>query len=347
MQVRKMVVAIAVMMVVGAVVGTMIVGCGGGTSQVVPPDGDFVATYVGRAVCATCHGHIDNEYSDQAHGLDFRTAHGRDLVGDYSGGCASCHTTGMGEASGYVADGSTPHLEGIGCEECHGPGSEHAADPSELNIAAVPTAETSCWDCHVAGGKHDLDSLRRAVTDADLRGSDPDSISVHHPQAPFLLGVYGYNRTDEPGPHRLVDNTCVTCHLNPVQSATPLHIGVPADHGEESLHPDLTTCAYCHGSEGTSQDIFEELEEDIILQLIALGGEDAGAPDHSAEGGFLAAFAAANSIDASSDPDSAAVQAYKGARHNYMFVLADASYGTHNPEFARDLLEDARALLGH
>ncbi len=349
MQVSKMVVAVGVMVVVVGVVGTIIVGCGGGTSQVVPPDGDLVATYVGRAVCATCHGHIDLEYSEQAHGLDFRTAHG-DQIDGYGGGCASCHTTGYGDYSGFVLGGSTPHLEGIGCEECHGPGSQHAADPSELNIAAVPTAETSCWDCHVAGSKHALDSIRRAVTDADLRDSDPDGVSVHHPQTPFLLGVYGYDRTDEPGPHRWVDNTCVTCHLNPDQSATPLHIGVPSDHGEDSLHPDLTSCAYCHGSEGHALEEFEELEEDIIAQLIELGGEDpldAGHPDHSAEGGLLAAFATANSIvlDANPDPNDPHVKAYKGARHNYMFVLADASWGTHNPDFAQALLEDARTLL--
>ncbi len=349
MRVNKTVVTMAVLVVV---VGAIVVGCGGGTSQIVPPDGLLAATYVGRAVCAVCHDHIDNAYSEQAHGQDFRTAHGRDLIGGYGGGCAACHSTGMDEPSGYVGDGSTPHLEGIGCEECHGPGSQHAAGPSEQNIQAVPVAETTCWDCHVAGSKHDLNSLRRAVTDAELRGSDPDGVSVHHPQAPMLLGLYGYDRTDEPGGHRWVDNTCVTCHLNPAQSAVPLHVGLPADHGGESLHPDLTSCAYCHGSEGAALAMFEELEEEIVADLIEIGGEDPadpGHPDHGAEGGLLATFATANGIvmDDNPDPDNAAVQAYKGARHNYMFVLADASWGIHNPDFAKALLEDAKTLLGH
>ncbi len=348
MEVRKMVVAIAVMMVVGAVVGTMIVGCGGGTSQVVPPDGDLVATYVGRAVCATCHGHIDNEYSDQNHGLDFRTAHGDQIEG-YGGGCAPCHTTGMGEFSGFVLDGSTPHLEGIGCESCHGPGSEHAASPSEDNIRAVPIAEETCWNCHVPDYKM-LDGFVGAVTDADLRDTDPEDVGGHFRQALLLLGLHGYNRSDEPGAHRWVENTCATCHLNPVQSTTPLHVGVPADHTDDSLHADLTTCAYCHGSEGAALALFEAFEDDIIEQLIELGGEDSGDPghpDHGAGGGLLGDFLSDNNITAGSDPDDPNVKAYKGARHNFILVVGDGSWGTHNPEFARDLLADARTLLGH
>ena len=348
MQVSKTVVTMAVLVVV---VGAIVVGCGGGTSQFVPPDTVITAaTFVGRAVCATCHGHIDTEYSEQNHGLDFRVVHGDQIEG-FGGGCAPCHTTGYDEPSGFVLGGSTPDLEGIGCEECHGPGSQHAADPSELNIQVVPTAENSCWDCHAAGYKQ-LKGYVGPTTDANLSGTKPGSVSVHHPQGIFLLGVYGYNRSGEPGPHRWVDNTCVTCHMNPIQSTVPLHVGVPASHDDESLHPDLTSCAYCHGSEGAALAEFEELEEEIIEQLIELGGEDPadpGHPDHGVGGGLLAAYAAAHGIDlaANSDPDNPAVQAYKGARHSFMFVLNDGSYGTHNPGFAKNLLEDARSLLSN
>ena len=83
-------------------------------------------------------------------------------------------------------------------------------------------------------------------------------------------------------------------------------------------------------------------------QLIELGGEDPadpGHPDHDAQGGLLGDFASANSITDSSDPDDPDVKAYKGARHNFILVVGSGGYGTHNPEFARDLLADARTLL--
>ncbi len=67
--------------------------------------------------------------------------------------CGTCHTTG------YHADGNQGGLtyivgawneNGVGCEACHGPGSEHKANPSGIKPALDPTK--SCEGCHAGGG---------------------------------------------------------------------------------------------------------------------------------------------------------------------------------------------------
>ena len=340
--------AVIAVIVVCAILPLALLGCGGG-STFKAPGVVGAATFVGRAVCAVCHAAIDAQYSTQNHGLDFRVVHG-DQIDGYGGACAPCHSTGFGEASGFVLGGSTPHLEGIGCEECHGPGSKHAAAPSHDNINRVPRAEDTCWDCHVP----DYKMLRGSVgakTDVMLANTAPGSVAVHHPQATFLLGKLGYNLTDMPGPHRFVDNTCTTCHLNPDPTSIPLQVGAAAarvNHNDDSLHADLGTCTKCHSSDLRIKEELEELEEEINKELIEIGGADPlnpSHPDHAAGGGLLAAYAVAHGIDltTNADPTDRSVRRYKAARWNYMYVIAGIA--VHNPPFAEKLIEDAKDRL--
>jgi len=298
--------------------------------------------FVGRQACSICHYDINVEYDSQAHGLDFLTAHGRDLVYGYGGGCAPCHSVGFDEPFGFNLDGSTPELESIGCEECHGMGSDHIYGPSPSNINRLPLAEDTCWDCHVTSYKV-MDTNPDATNDTDLYEKIPGKVSVHHPQTLALAGTYGYNRDNEPGTHFSINNTCVTCHLTQNPSAI--------DHTDASLHIDFEACAGCHTSAGNAQAIFEAMEADIIADLIEIGGEDPavpGSPDPDGAGGLLGDFAIANSIDLvnNADPDNANVKAYKGARHNYEFILSDKSKGAHNPGYIRRMIADAKELLG-
>ena len=341
---RRVVFAVVVLC---AILPLALVGCGGGSTFKVPAVVG-AATFVGRAACAVCHKAIDTEFSLQHHGLNFRVVHG-DQIDGFGGACQPCHTTGFGEPSGFQPDGSTPQLEGIGCEECHGPGSKHAASPSSDNIIRVPRADNTCWDCHVP----DYKMLRGSVgakTDLMLRETAPGKVAAHHPQATFLLGKLGYNLTDLTGPHTFVDNTCTTCHLDPDPTSIALEQagGAPGhvNHGEKALLPDLGTCAHCHGSDLRAKSKFEAFEEETNLSLIEVGGATPeGAPDAAGGGGLLAAYAAAHSINlaANDNPDDRYVRRYKAARWNYSYVIAGTA--VHNPPFAQKLIEDAKAQL--
>lgn len=351
---------LAVVVVVVGLIG----GCGGHNGQVPPGGGGVTTSFVGRAVCATCHAaihaaygsylgvpfipgtrdpsHVFANFVGSAHGQDMRSKgpNNINVLDGFGGSCRPCHTTGFAEPGGYVSAAATPHLEDISCEECHGPGSDHAGAPSSSNINRIPAAQTTCWDCHVPTYKLLRSGPPPLVTDATLRGTAPGSISPHYRQTPFLLGFEGYNHAPAPGPHSLVDNTCVTCHLNDASTT--------GFHGEGALAPDFEACAPCHGSAAAGQALFEALDEEINNLLIELGGEDPsnpGEPNSSPTGGLFAAFVAAHGIDlaTNSNPDDPFVQAYKGARNNYFVV--EGGKAVHNAPLARELLQQAKDLL--
>ena len=56
---------------------------------------------------------------------------------NFNGECLACHTTGFRHQSGFESVAKTPLLLNNGCENCHGPGSGHAANPKN---AALITA---------------------------------------------------------------------------------------------------------------------------------------------------------------------------------------------------------------
>jgi hypothetical protein len=127
--------------------------------------------------------------------------------------CGSCHTTG------YVAQGNqndmpglvgTWALDGVQCEACHGPGSNHASYPLSFQPVMDRDAE-SCGDCHSRGATE--------VVDAS------DGFIKHHEQYEELFQ----------GKHVTID--CVVCH-DP-------HTGV-VQLRQDDLQTTRTQCQNCH-----------------------------------------------------------------------------------------------------
>ena len=67
--------------------------------------------------------------------------------------------------SGYESHAKTPHLENVGCEDCHGPGERHVAAEkgadqalqkkmqqavriTKAEAADPRTGKQNCWSCH-------------------------------------------------------------------------------------------------------------------------------------------------------------------------------------------------------
>ena len=104
---------------------------------------DDSLSYVGSESCQQCHGYEYQKWSQSKHAHAFATL---EKVGSHRDPeCVTCHVVGMEYESGYVSATETPLLKEVGCEVCHGPGSEHIRTNGEVKTAAP---QKVCLDCH-------------------------------------------------------------------------------------------------------------------------------------------------------------------------------------------------------
>lgn len=105
------------------------------------PDG---LSFAGSESCAAadCHADIYKKWKEFGHAWAMPT-----LVKakrQFDPECVQCHTVGMNYVGGYLSMEQTPQFAAVGCEACHGPGSQHNEEPFE------PYQEvfTPCEQCH-------------------------------------------------------------------------------------------------------------------------------------------------------------------------------------------------------
>ncbi len=104
------------------------------------PDG---LRYAGSKSCEPCHLYEYAMWSTKAHAGAMETL--VEVGSDRDPECVICHVVGMEYESGYVSAEKTAGLKDVGCEVCHGPGSQHNASQG-----LTPTVEpkAACLDCH-------------------------------------------------------------------------------------------------------------------------------------------------------------------------------------------------------
>jgi hypothetical protein len=111
------------------------------------------ATYVGSEACAICHkdhGDAGAVWSASKHANAYAALEKfakKPSLRQFDGECIRCHTVGYDYNSGFVDAVKTPNLKNVGCESCHGPGSQHAAAANNRALAL----ELSPWK--VKGGE--------------------------------------------------------------------------------------------------------------------------------------------------------------------------------------------------
>jgi len=104
--------------------------------------------YSGDAFCGVCHevAATTHDFTQHAYAFDTLVKHG--VARDPE--CVSCHVVGYGEPGGYALDAPDPHLEGVGCESCHGRGGPHLSP----QFVQDGDYEPRCITCHDT--KHSL-----------------------------------------------------------------------------------------------------------------------------------------------------------------------------------------------
>lgn len=145
--------------------------------------------------------------------------------------CGECHTTGYDErgSTGYPGIVGSWAFEGIQCEVCHGPGSNHVKTQSPVDIS-VDTSAALCGQCRVSG--EDLSII-------PAKGG----FIRHHEQYQELLQ----------SPHKNME--CVTCH-DPHKRAglstygkfdcNYCHLPQANDYEGTEMEEAGVTCIDCH-----------------------------------------------------------------------------------------------------
>ena len=106
--------------------------------QVDPALGGY---YAGYSTCAECHTAQTDQWNTTAHATAFNTLVGKG--NEYNAECFYCHTNGYGYTGGFVMPDTTPEMEGVQCEMCHGAGG------TSPNTLFDPTSESTCTaECH-------------------------------------------------------------------------------------------------------------------------------------------------------------------------------------------------------
>ena len=154
----------------------------------------FIAgTYVGISACTKCHNGglattVVPTWSTTAHASVFTSVINGTAIAGYteSASCAPCHSVGFdpnnsvndggftalmtqlnwsfpttGQAGNWASMPSTlQNVANIQCENCHGPGSEHANYGGDTVAISVPTNTGACSQCHDEPSHH----IKSAVT---------------------------------------------------------------------------------------------------------------------------------------------------------------------------------------
>jgi hypothetical protein len=116
--------------------------------------------------------------------------------------------------------------DGIGCEECHGPGSDHIQQPSKQNIK-IDSSSESCGKCHQRGGINP----RPPASGGFIR---------HHEQINELLA----------GAHS--DLSCIECHdphkraIHAKNNCAGCHEDAAASYAKNIHAKDGIKCFACH-----------------------------------------------------------------------------------------------------
>ncbi len=116
----------------------------------IPGNATGSLAYVGNKECFTCHTKESSSWRETPHSGAMESL--RNSNEDHNALCLQCHTVGALYNTGYI-DTLQDDKEFVGCESCHGPGSEHIAKMCSDNVPSsigdmVTSSSEMCVRCH-------------------------------------------------------------------------------------------------------------------------------------------------------------------------------------------------------
>ena len=107
------------------------------------------ATYLGSQSCEGCHPDAYRSWQKSHHARAMSTL--EESLQAHNPSCLQCHFTG------FLHPGAPMErrLAEVGCESCHGPGSDHIANPTAA-YGRLPSDGSACVACHTLDNSPDF-----------------------------------------------------------------------------------------------------------------------------------------------------------------------------------------------
>ena len=112
-------------------------------AQVFKSDLPSNLAFIANNDCAVCHNKIFKHWEGTGHASAYETLVKAEH--EYDPECVECHVIGLNYLTGFETMESTPELKGVGCESCHGAGSDHK-DTQSKDYGRVSVE--NCEICH-------------------------------------------------------------------------------------------------------------------------------------------------------------------------------------------------------
>jgi hypothetical protein len=250
--------------------------------------------YVGAATCSGCHGDVHTAWSGKSgHAGAYAS-----LVEEGMGGntnCIGCHSVGYitGVANGGYDEQKVERLQNVQCENCHGPGSAHAASPA--GGLPIDTSAALCGSCHE--GEHH-------PTYTEWQDSPHGNPAIASPAgrngcAHCHNGAWADEYLDDPthvftgAPTDTLSIECAVCHdPHGNDNHSNLRNAVNDIALPDGLHPDAGAgrlCIACHNGRRTPESVEGQIEN----------GTGHFGPHHSCQGDMLAGTGAYEDVNPS------------------------------------------------
>ena len=126
--------------------------------------------YTGSKSCKSCHENEYEAWSSNPHAKAFSTL--EQVNSQYDPECVVCHGVGMDYESGFISQQETGHSINVGCENCHGPGSEHILSAGTTELTEP---KSSCIDCHTPDHSGDYAGNEEAFMEKIKHWREPNA----------------------------------------------------------------------------------------------------------------------------------------------------------------------------